>query len=221
MSNRKELTEWFLGLIEKLLPGNKNTQMYKTHFNSLSDEAFGELMDKLADEEIVLPYYSANISAKDVPVNNALKVADELGLDLFQQLWMIDPVTGVKYLTPEKYLILDLPCRRQSQHVSKGKSVVESSAFVDALTGQPAGASKSSRLSLPEIMNLESMGLKRGIQELINIRGGNELAFREYKRSTLDTGEVSLKNLEELNSRPTSTETLKALLLGMHLDSNV
>jgi len=219
--NRVEITKWFLDKVNKLQPGNKNVEMYKKHFDSLSDKAFAELMEKLASGKIVLPYISANLKDKDVEVPNALKVAKELGLKVFQRLWLIDPVSGVKYLTPEEYFIIHMPVRRQSQHVMKGKKVVEDSSFIDSLTGQPAGTSKTSRLSLPEIMNLDSLGLRNGIEELISIRGGNVIAFRESKRKILTTGTYTLKEMRELGSRAVSNETLKNLLLGMHISSNV
>ena len=221
MAGRIENTKWFLGILADLQADNANIAMYKKHFDSLSDEAYTELMGKLADGSVVLPYYCANLASKDVEVKVALEVGDKLGLDFFQQLWLTDPVSGVTYLTPEKYFIIHLPVRRQAQHVSKGKSITENSNYIDSLTGQPSGASKSSRLSLPEIMNLDSMNLHSAIEEMISVRGGNEKKFREAKRSTLDTGKYTLENVNQLNTKVTSTESLRSLLLGMHLSSNL
>ena len=218
---RVEVTEWFMDKIRKLQPGNSNIEMYNTYFSSLSDSEFTELMEKLKNGEITLPYYAANLHDKDIGVEDSLKVGDELGIEFFQRLWITDEVSGIKYLTPEKYLILYLPIRRQAQHVSKGKSVAETNTFTDSMTGQAAGPSRTSRLSLPEIMNLEAAGLKNAILELINVRGGNIEAFRLSKRRTLDSGSYTLKEMEELDTRPTATATLHSFLLGMHLSNNV
>lgn len=221
MTKRQEVTDWFLSMLHELQPNNKNIQLYKEHLSSLSDEAFTELMTKLANEEMVLPFYSANLVDKDVEIANGLKVGKKLNIEFFQRLWMTDHVSGVKYLTPHKYFVVHLPIRRQAQHVSKGKSVVESSAYIDSFTGQPAGASRTSRLSLPEIMNLDSLKLHHSIDEMINVRGGNELGFRVSRRGLVTTGEYTLKEVHDLGTRATSNETLKSFLFGMHYENNV
>ena len=218
--NRVEVTKWFVDKINLLQPGNSNVAMYKEYLSSLSDVEFSELMAKLKSGDIILPYYSANLHDKDVGITEALKVGDSLGINFFQQLQITDDISGTTYITPERYFIVYLPIRRQSQHVDKGKSVAKNNKYTDTLTGQATGPSRTSRLSLPEIINLESAGLHSAILEFINIRGGNILGFREAKRSTLDTGQYTLKDIGELGSRPTSTATLHAFLLGMMLDNN-
>ena len=65
------------------------------------------------------------------------------------------------------------------------------------------------------------MNLHSAIEEMISVRGGNEKKFREAKRSTLDTGKYTLENVNQLNTKVTSTESLRSLLLGMHLSSNL
>lgn len=221
MSKREAAIKFFLTHIAALQPGNKNITMYKDHFAALSDDAFDSLMKKMAAGEVTLPYYSANLADEDVDIVSALSVGDRLGLDLFQQLWITDTVTGVKYLTPEKYFMVHLPVRRQIQHVTKGKSVTEHSAYTDVLTGQPVGDSKASRLSLPEIINLESLGLHKAIEELMSVRGGSEKAFQESKRSTLDTGEYSIEDVKKSGSRPTTVQTLHSFFKGMHYADNL
>jgi len=219
--NRQAVTKWFIDKIDSLQPGNANVAMYTDYFAKLSDPEFKDLMAKLAKEEITLPYYASNLHDKDVGVTEALKVADSLGLNFFQRLWLTDDISGIKYLTPEKYFIVTLPIRRQAQHVDKGKSVAVTNTYNDTLTGQAAGPSKTSRLSLPEIINLEALGMHNAILELINVRGGNVPGFRLAKRRTLDTGIYTLKEVEDLNTRPTSTSTLHSFLTAMMLQSNL
>ena len=221
MSNRKEVTEWFIKNIAELQPKNQNIKMYQDYFDALSDAAFAELMVKLKEGKITMPFYSPNLSSKDVDIKKALKVADELGLDFFQQLWLTDNATGVKYLTPEKYFIVHMAIRRQIQHVAKGLSVTEHSNYVDTLTGQPVSDSKSSKLSLPEIINLDTLGLHKSIEEMISVRGGNTLGYSAAKQDTINTGTYTLQAIEDIGSRPTSIDTLRAFLLGSHLDSTL
>lgn len=221
MSNRKKAEKWFIEQITKLDPDSPNIKMYEEFFKDLSDKEFDKLMKDIEDGVVVLPYYSTNLSKKPMDISKILKLADDLGINFFQRIWLTDPVTGTKYLTPHEYLVIDLPIRRQQQHLVKGKSVVENSKYTDPLTGQPTGPSRSSRLSLPEIMILESAGHLSMIEELMKVRGGDNLAYREARRLMIEQGTYNLETIEELQSRPSSTETLKAFLFGMHIDNNL
>lgn len=221
MSKRKEVTEWVLGLMNTFRPGNENVATMRKFLESKSDKEFEALMLRYKNREEVIPYYNANLKDKDPDMLDIKKVGDKLGIEFFQRIWITDPITNIRYLTPERYLIVHLPIRRQAQHIDKKKSVVEDSNHIDSLTGQATGVSKTSRLSLPEIMNLESLGLNQCIDECINPRGGNELAFREAKRSMYTSGRFSLQDVESLGSRPTATITLKAFFRAMHIDNNL
>ena len=218
---RTEAIAWFLDKINKFQPGNKNVELYTKYFAGLSDTQLKELGEKLVSGKVILPYYCANLVDKPVTIKDALAVGDELGIRFFQRAWMVDAVSGTRYLSPEKALVIHMPLRRQSQHVSKGIYVAENTLHTDALTGQATGPSKTTQLSLPELSNLTAMGLHSAIQEFTDIRGGNELGFREAKRSVFNTGEYSIKDIKELGTRPTSIDTARAFLLGMHIDSNL
>lgn len=220
MKNRKLAESEFLKRIKAISTNDDNYNMYVEYFKSLSDAAFDKMVSKLEQGDI-LPYYSANMGKNPVDITKVLKVGDSLGIDFFERIWMTDSLTGTRYLSADKYMIVDLPIRRQAQHLTKGKSVTENSRYVDELTGQPTGPSRTSRMSLPEIMILESAGHDSSIKELIKTRGGDNEAFRASRRQLMDTGEYSLDVMDQLNSRPSSTESLRAFLLGMHIDNNV
>jgi len=219
--SRAAATKFFIDKIDSIQPGNDNVEMYKTYFKGLSDKAFSTLMDKLESGEETLPFYIPPLKGKPLSIQTLLNVGDSLGIDFFQQLWLTDSITGVKYLTTQKYLILDIPVRRQSQHLMKGKSVSLNSKYTDNLTGQATGVSRSSRISLPEIMSLESAGHVKSIEEMIKVRGGDPVALRKAKRLLIDRGYYNLDEIAELGTRPISTETTRAFLLAMHLDNNI
>jgi len=222
MANRKKATRWFIDtVIAKLDKDNRNIAMYEEYFDKLSDKEFDVVMTKLSKGDSVLPYYAFNMDKSTMNVANVLKVGDALGIEFFQQIYMTDPVTGVEYLTPEKYLIVDVPIRRQGQHLTKKKDVPDDDKVTDATTGQAVGPSKSAMMSLPEIMVLESAGHTSAIEELTKARGGDQLAYNHSKRQMIDSGSFTLKELATLGSKPTSTDTVKAFLLGMHFDNNI
>ena len=221
MANRKKATEWFIAQLKELGTNSPNIAMYEEYFKGLSDDAFDKLMQRLASGETILPYYQSNLSKNKLTMDKILKLGDKLKINFFQRLWLTDPVTNVRYLSPHKYLILDIPIRRQQEHVTKKKSVAEHSKFTDAWTGQPMGVSAASKISLPELMILESSGHEKAIEELIKVRGGDVIAFRESRQKLIEQGGFNLKDIEDLGTRPTSTETLGTLLKSMHIDNNV
>ena len=221
MGNRKKATEWFIEKISKLNPTSPNVKMYEDFFASLSDKEFDQLMNKMEKGEIILPYFVSNLTKEVIKMQKILALGDELGINFFQRIWINDPISGAKYLTPEKYLVIDIPIRRQQQHLVKGKSVVENSKYTDPTTGQATGPSRTSRVSLPEIMVLESAGHLSALEEMLKVRGGDSKAFREARRLTIEQGGYNLAAVEQLDSRPTSTETLRAFFFGMHIGNNL
>ena len=199
MKNRKKAESVFLARISKLAKNQVNTEMYKKFFASLSDAGFAKLIKDIS-EGVVLPFYSANMGDVPIEIKDVFAVGDDLGINFFERLWITDPVTGVKYLSTEEYMVIDMAVRRQRQHLVKGKSVNVDDRHTDSMTGQAMGngVSRTSRLSLPEITILSAGGHDSTVEELIKVRGGDTAAYRYSKRSTLDTGEYSLKVASEL-----------------------
>ena len=64
-------------------------------------------------------------------------------------------------------------------------------------------------------------GLGNRLEELIKLRGGDEVAFNEMNRQILETGEADIESIKALGSKVKSTETLSAILTGMHLRNNL
>lgn len=217
---RKELEKWFIDHIDSLEPGNANVAMYKEIFAGLNDVEFGNLMERVGKGQ-TLPYYAPNFKGTPNIIKNALVLCDKLGVKIWQRMWITDHVTKVKYLSNHEFRCSHLPVRRNSQHASKKKSVALDTLHVDTLTGQASGPSRTVQISYPEIAVFDSLKLYKNVNEMINYRGGNQLAYREYRRSLLNTGRVTQKHLDTINSLPTSTGTIKALLLGMHIDNNI
>jgi len=132
-----------------------------------------------------------------------------------------DPTTGMTFLTNEEYLIGWAPLRRQQQMLLKKISIPDSNLHVDELTGQPAGPSKGSKLSFPEIQGLFAQGQDRSIEELIKFRGGDAKAYRAMSRSILETGRASQDAIKVNPTRVKANESLEILLKTMHLDTKL
>lgn len=221
-ATRKEIENFILKYIDKLIPGSKNRDMYVSFFATLSDKQFDEFLDKLENEEIILAIVDPNLSTGErLDTGRNKEIAKELGIELFEQIWM-DPGNGEpKYLSNDKYLVVPLPLCRQAQLLQKKISVPKDNKSVNDYTGQPTGKSASSRVSYPEMLVLQSFGFDANLEEFYKWRGGDLEGMRAMDAMIAKDGAVRVKSLDYLNTNVTSTNTLYTLLTGMHLDNTL
>lgn len=221
MGNRKAATAELLRLIDMLLPGSDNAKLWEERLEKLSDTQFDAYMAKLASGEEILSLISPNLSKHKLSIQRNLAIADKLGHKFFQRLWLTDAASGTTYLTPIPYLVVDLPLRRQQQLLQKKIKIPLDTRHIDELTGQPRDESKGSSVTFPEVQVLNAQGLDRSLEEFLKFRGGDEKARQAMERSIVQTGHANQDAIKRTPSRPKSTETLSALLKGMHLDNNL
>lgn len=221
MSRRKEATAFLLKYVDKIVPGGKNKAIWEKRLEAMSDEEFEEFIKRLETGEEIIAIFSPNLSEERLSVERNLKIAEELGHEFFQRLWLTDPQTGQTYLTPIKYLVVDLPLRRQAQTLVSKSSIPEDNRHVDEMSGQPVKPSKGSSLSFPQIQALYAQGADRSIEELIKFRGGDEKAYRALDQAIINSGGASLDALKPFTGKVRSTQTLSTLLLAMHLDNTL
>jgi hypothetical protein len=221
MANRKAAEEVIYKFINKLLPSSPNVAMYKELFAGMSDKQFDDFMKKLEDGSSRLAVVSPNFSEPKLTVERNLDLADELGHQFFERIWMDGGEDAPMYLSPIPYLIVDLPLRRQAQLLVKKISIPEDNKSIDDFSGQPTGKSKGSRISYPEIQVLASLGLDESLVEMIKFRGGDVKGFDAMNNAISKTGGVSLQAIEPLSSKVQSTVTLSTLLTCMHLSNTL
>lgn len=221
MGDRAAATKAILKYMEKILPGSPNTKMYKDLLEAMSDKEFDRYMAALESGDETLYAEVPNLSGINIDVQRNIEIARELGHEFFEYLWLTDPTTGETYKTPVKYLVVDLPLRRQVQLLVKKVSIPEDNNHIDELSGQPTGTSKGSKLSFPEIQVLFAQGLESTIVEMIKFRGGDEKAFNAMNRSILENGGVSMDSIERVPTKVKSVTTLSTLLKAMHLDNTL
>lgn len=223
--NRKKAEAELLRLIEAPQKGNGNVDLYKTYFKNMNDAQFDAFMKRLESGEETLTYIAPNFEkgAKLEP-KKIVSMIRGIGVDPFQRIWMWDETTTppTKYLTNDKYLILNLPIRRQNQLLTKKMSVATNNNVRDDLTGQPTGKiSKTSSISFPEIQMLYGKGSELVLKEQLKVRGGDETAFRASNYFIFNEGSCTTKQIEALDTNVTSTEVLNILFKCMHLDSRL
>ncbi len=220
-TNRKAATEFILKYLTAMTPKGETVKHYEERFKGMSDKEFDEFMKRLESGEEYLVLLAPNFGDSGLSVQNNLKIAKQLGHDFFQRLWIGAQGNNPAYLTPIKYMIVDLPLRRASQLLIKKLSVAAHSKTVDALTGQPTGDSAAAKISKPELEVLAAMGCDNSIVEMIKYRGG-DLKGHTAMNAMIDRyGNASLKTLANFSSGVESTRTLKTFLTSAHLKNNI
>lgn len=214
--NRKAAESFIVKWIEELLPGSDNVKMYKALFANMSDIQFDTFMANLEAGKTRLAIIAPNLNPQRLSVERNLKIAEQLGHEFFQRLWLTSPHLDAPYLSPIKYLVMQLPLRRQAQLLTKKISIAEDNNSVDDFSGQPTGKSQGSKISYPELQILAALGLDDSIVEMIKFRGGDTKAFDAQNQQISETGTTSQKSIEHLGSQVKSAQTLSTYLTCMH-----
>lgn len=220
-ANRQAFIDYVATYVDKILPGGGNGAYLTERFKAMSDAELDAYVDRLASGEEIIPLTAPNLAKEKLSINRNLAVAKELKISFFHHLHLTDPATGVTYVTPEKYPLLKLSIRRQRQLLRKKITIPEGTRHVDEFSGQVTGPSKGARISLPELQVLYSQNLTDPIIELIKYRGGDIKGQQLMYRSLMETGRVSMKNLERFDTRVKSTQTLGIILQGMMLSNTL
>lgn len=221
MSNRKAVTEFIVNAIDDILPDGYNKERTLQFLNQMSDQEFEQYLEDLNSEKQRLVIIAPNGQKVKLDLQRNFEVAKKYGIEFFHRIWFDTPDGKGRYLSQDKYLVVKLPVRRQSQMLVKKISVPEDNKSIDALTGQPAGKSKGSRISYPEVQMLASLGLNETLGEFMKYRGGDLKGFQAMNTMISRTGGVSLKAIEPYSGKVKSTETLSAMLTAMHLQNNL
>lgn len=208
-------------VVSDLENGTKNAELYEKAFKRMSSVEYAQWMDRLAAGTEFISMIVPSGSDMILSTERSMRVGEAMGVEFFQNLILTDPMTGDTNMTPIKYLVIHLACRRQNQHLVKKQSLPENDRVVDQLSGQVTSVSKGGRISLPELLVLESRGIEKGLLETIKVRGGDQTAFRDMHEQLRTTGEYTLEALKNQNDKPVAVKTLRALLLSVHLDNTI
>jgi hypothetical protein len=220
-ANRKAAEAVILKYVDKLLPGSENTRLYKDLFAGMSDKQFDEWMGKLEAGEIRLAIIAPNLNEPKLEIERNLALAEELGHQFFERIWIDGSNEVPPYLSPIPYLIVDLPLRRQAQLLVKKRAIPEDTRSVDDFTGQPTGKSKGSKISYPEMQILMALDLPASLTEWLKFRGGDVKGFDAMNRAISETGGVSLNAIAALGTKVKSTQTLSTFFTCMHLENTL
>lgn len=222
MTPREKATKYLLDIVQEMDPTGINTKIIADEMASLSDEQFAHLMDDYANGHDRPAITAPVFGPVDIDVERNFAIGDRIGHEFFQQLVIgsSDPDTP-GYVTPPKYLVLDMPYRRTVQLQQEGISVAEHNNSVDMRTGAVSGASAASKLSGPEFNVLAAMGMDRTIQEHASVRGGDAGSWAAMEALFARDGYASLDNIQQHATGPESVRALGSLLTAMHIANSL
>lgn len=221
MANRTKATQFILTYLDKIAPGGYTTKLYADKFKAMDDKAFDEYMKNLESGKEHLVFFAPNFSKPAITVKRNIEIAKELGHEFFERLWIGASGDSPAYLTPVKYMVMDIPIRRASQLLTKKIKIPENNRTVDVLTGQPTGASKGASVSYEEMKVLASIGLDNTIIELMKYRGGDVKGFHAMNAMISRYGTANIKTLANFASGVESTKTFSTFLKAMHLKNTL
>ena len=217
IKNRKKVEAFILKYIEKLLPKSGNYELYKNLFKEMNNKEFHSFMERLRKGDLILQIIAPNEAKQKLSVVRNMKVAKELGVDFFQQVYDVDKGTGLEYLTPQKNMVYHLPIRRTRQTLLKGISVAADSKKRNPITNQVTGDSKGGKITFPEIQVLHGLGMKDSLLELMSVRGGNLTQANARRAYIHKYGKVSRKDLDALGGLTGATASLDAIFKAAHI----
>lgn len=230
MASRQQVTAFIVDSVSGIIPGDSfNADLTKQRLDAMSDADFDTYIRALArpanDDDLInqeiLPFVSPNLKDPRVTMDNLMVVADKIGHQFFEQLWLTDPHTGIVFLTPQKYLSLHMTIRRQAQMLTKKSSIPADARHVDEMSGQVTGKSKGSKISFPEVQAQLSHGLEHTLIEEIKVRGGDRVSQGEFDRQLIEHGEVSIEDVTSHGGVTQATSTVSILYRGMLIDNNI
>lgn len=222
MGNRKKIESEILRMMDAWVPGSGNRELYVAKFKAMSDSQFEQMMKDFRDGTDVLRAVLPNGVKNGVTVEHNIKIAKTMGHSFLERIWLTSEQTGQEYLTPQRYLVLQLPLRRQVQLLFKKISVPKNNDSVDHLTGQATGRdSKGSSITAPEAQILYSLGLTSTIEETMKIRGGDRKAMDAFDKAIINEGKGDIEQAKLAGGTVKANDALAMYLNGLHISNQI
>lgn len=222
MTKRERATEILLNSVASVDKHTDadNVARYTKIFKDMSDSKFDEYMHQLRDGKACLYVYIPNME-KHPDMNEMVALANKFKVMLSSRITMTDSVTGKEYLTPERYMVVRVPTRRQQQFGEHKISIPKGDNKIDAMTGQVIGVSRAAGITNPEIQSLKTKGLDILAKELVSIRGGDIEAYQTgVRKQGEETGTIRISEMPT-DSKNRTIVTAQVWLEGMHLLNNI
>ncbi len=219
---RKEFKAVLISGISDILKTDKkvldhNIGLISNLIDSLSDKELDVLVEDIANGKSVLPLIVPNGSTIDY--EDLLATTKKRKVNLHRKIITTDGDKRTKGRIPR--LVMEVPVKKLAQLVDKKRSISDDQHSVNHLTGQVTGVSKSMSITNPELSLMAGNGMYAAIRENTKYRGGDINAKLVIEKLAEAGMEITQETLEKYSSGPEVNNTVKQMLLGMHIDAHI
>lgn len=213
MANRKGFEDYILNIISELTNKSElNISLYKNMFKSMSDKELEEFVTRL----------EGNTNLRVIaPIDGSVKITESTCKRLYKKMGysFMTSITENGRTTDVKHNLLRLPTRLVSQTVDV-KSSVTGRIAINAQTGQLTAATKSAKLSKPEVEALISTGADDILKELFSYRASSSLSVPMTQALERD-GKITMKQLDNAPSENITKEFVNTIFSSAMIKSNL
>lgn len=219
---RKEFKEVLLAGVADILKTDKkvsdhNIGLISNLIDGMSDKELEALVEDLESKKSVIPLVVPNGSTIDY--EDLLATTKKRKVNLHKKIITTDGTKRTKGRIPR--LVMEVPVKKLAQLVDKKRSIADDQHSVNHLTGQVTGASKSMSITNPELSLWAGNGMVDATREVTKYRGGDVNAKLVIEKLAESGIEITQETLERYSSGPEVNNTVKQLLLGMHIDAHI
>lgn len=221
LKNRKAFEDFVIDKLGRTTKGKGNAKIYRKLFDQMNNAEFEKFIEYLENGGELAIFTNDYLPGESLEYNNLLKLCTNNGIAIETRLVIEDEVTGITSLSPYKAMVGRVECRKQRQMLAVKFSHSKDDSEVDALTGQATGESRATSLGYPELNTLRSLGLHIMANELYNVKGGDEEAFKTYKNDLLTTGKSNTNSSLSKGKVAKALDLAHYLLRARMLDNNL
>ena len=219
---RKEFKEILLAGVADILKTDKkvsdhNIGLISNLIDDMSDKELESMIEDLENKKSVIPLIVPNGSTIDY--EDLLATTKKRKVNLHKKIITIDGNKRTKGRIPR--LVMEVPVKKLAQLVDKKRSIADDQHSVNHLTGQVTGASKSMSITNPELSLWSGNGMSDSIREATKYRGGDVNSKLVLEKLAEAGIEITQTTLEQYSSGPEVNNTVKQMLLGMHIDAHI
>ena len=219
-AKNKRIVDKILKVMKTIDHTGYNYDRNKKIFENMTDKEFDTYMRVLRDGKEVIHLVVPNQKVL-LDFNDIEKAGELVNTTFFHQLIMEDMDTGIKFVTPEKYFIGEVPVRRLEQTLEEKMSIPRSDMKIDGMTGQVTGDDRSCSITYPELQAIYANSGDKTLEELAVARAGNLDAYANLKHQLEDMGEANISDVLTENSMARSIKILDVYLATMGYFSNL
>lgn len=216
---RNKMENLIYEFFDRFDPTGRNTNYYKTKFQSMTDVEFDKFFKVLFAQDD--PYITATMVDYENPMEmkNLEKAAEFLKVPIFERVVLpyasTDPENPI--VTKHECLVGHLNLKRMQQINFKKLGLSTDTGERNMLTGQVTGHDKNSRNSDAETTALLTIGAQKSLKEFMSARADDMVMKREMNQKIMKDGYVSLDDLTDLPENKTALNTTAAFFIGSGL----